>query len=188
VAEPRAQITRLRGMTGMPSRIVAGIAAGIAAAALAGCGTAAGPAGLAEVTGPPGSFLTVTTSAGVTRGTSPSSLELVQYPVATLQLRSVRSGRGEAGVRHEREGRYPVGREDSMPGGSRNKAAQERFEAAGGKAAVVGKPVEEAETWCQEHGFPFVLVESRGASNLSWSPTRMRLTVDNGVVTDAHLG
>jgi hypothetical protein len=80
-----------------------------------------------------------------------------------------------------------VDRKGSMPGGTRYKAARERFEAAGGKAAVVGKPVEEAEAWCQEHGFPLVLVE-QGASNLSWSPTRMRLTVDNGVVTDAHLG
>jgi hypothetical protein len=81
-----------------------------------------------------------------------------------------------------------VDRKDSMPGGSRYKAAQERFEAAGGKAAVVGKPVEEAEAWCQGHGFPLVLVEHGGVSNLSWSPTRMRLAVRNGVVTDAYLG
>jgi len=69
------------------------------------------------------------------------------------------------------------------------KAARERFEAAGGKAAVVGKTVEEAEAWCQGHGFLLVLVEQRGgASNLSWSPGRVRLTEDNGVVTDVHLG
>jgi hypothetical protein len=70
---------------------------------------------------------------------------------------------------------------------ARSKAAQERFEAAGGKAAVVGKTAEEAEAWCQEHGFPQVLVEG-SVSNLSWSPARMRLIVYNGVVTDAHLG
>jgi hypothetical protein len=81
-----------------------------------------------------------------------------------------------------------VSREDSLPGGSRNKVAQQRIEAAGGKAAVVGKTAEEAEAWCQEHGFHLVLVEQGGASNLSWSPTRVRLTADNGVVTDVHLG
>jgi hypothetical protein len=72
---------------------------------------------------------------------------------------------------------------------ARSKAAHERFEAAGGKAAVVGKTAEEAEAWCKEHGFPLVLVEQQGgARNLSWSPTRMRLTIAGGVVTDVHLG
>jgi hypothetical protein len=70
---------------------------------------------------------------------------------------------------------------------ARSKAAHERLEAAGGKAAVVGKTAEEAEAWCREHGFPLVLVE-RAVSNLSWSPARIRLTVNNGVVTDVYLG
>ena len=71
---------------------------------------------------------------------------------------------------------------------ARNKVAQERFEASGGKAAVVGKTAEEAEAWCREHGFPLVLVEG-SASNLSWSPGRVRLLVDSGgIVRDVHLG
>jgi hypothetical protein len=70
---------------------------------------------------------------------------------------------------------------------ARNKAAQERFEAAGGKAALVGKTAEEAKAWCQEHGFPLVLVEG-SVSNLSWSPTRVRLRVDGDIVRDVHLG
>jgi hypothetical protein len=68
-----------------------------------------------------------------------------------------------------------------------SKAAHEQLEAAGGKAAVVGKTAEEAEAWCREHGFPLVLVEGV-VSNLSWSPARIRLIVNNGVVTDVHLG
>jgi hypothetical protein len=70
---------------------------------------------------------------------------------------------------------------------ARSKAAQEKFEAAGGKAEVVGKTAQEAEAWCHEHGFPFVLVEG-SASNLSWSPGRVRLWVRGGIVRDVHLG
>jgi hypothetical protein len=90
-------------------------------------------------------------------------------------------------IRPEREGKYPVTRPDFE---ARSRAAHERFEAAGGKAAVVGKPVEEAEAWCKEHGFPLVLVEQiGGASNLSWAPGRVRLRVDDGgIVRDVHLG
>jgi hypothetical protein len=106
MGEPRAQMARLSGVTGMRLRLVAGIAVGVAAAALAGCGTAAGPAGLPRarvVAGPvepAGSFLTVATSAQVVRDVHPGWLEVVRYPVATLQLRSVRTGRVIAALLH----------------------------------------------------------------------------------------
>jgi hypothetical protein len=99
-------MARLSGVTGMRLRLVAGIAVGVAVAALGGCGTAAGPAGLPRgrvVAGPvepPGSFLTVATSSEVIRAAGPLSWELVRYPVATLQRRSVRIGRMTAALLH----------------------------------------------------------------------------------------
>jgi hypothetical protein len=79
--------------------------------------------------------------------------------------------------------------EDILPGGAIDKTAQTRFKAAGGKKALVGKPVAEAEAWCQGHGFPGVLVEQQGgATIMSWSPNRIRLRVDDGIVIDAYLG
>jgi len=85
-------------------RVVAAIVVGGLAAALAGCGTAAGPAGparapgVARTAGPAQSFLTVTTSPAVTRDAGEFSVELIRYPVSTLQLRSARTGRVTASL------------------------------------------------------------------------------------------
>lgn len=112
---------RLSGMTGallrVPARTVAGLAAVAVAVALAlalaGCGTAAAPPGGArpgaarphghQARGPVRpleSFLTVTTTAAVTRADHAFWLDLVRYPVAALQLRSVRHGRVIATLLH----------------------------------------------------------------------------------------
>jgi hypothetical protein len=69
--------------------------------------------------------------------------------------------------------------------GAKIKDAEQRLD----RTALVGKPVEEAKAWCQAHGFPLVLVEQQGgASVLSFAPGRVRLTVDEGIVTNARLG
>lgn len=65
------------------------------------------------------------------------------------------------------------------------KDAEERLD----RTALVGKPVEEAKAWCQAHGFLLVLVEQQGgASVLSFVAGRVRLTVDEGIVTSVYLG
>jgi hypothetical protein len=100
-------------MTGVHLRVPARIAAALATVALAGCAAAAGPISTANspratptiqprLIGqiePLRTFLTVTTSSGMTRGTALSP-ELIRYPVATLQLRSVRTGRVIATLLH----------------------------------------------------------------------------------------
>ena len=93
-------------MSGRQLRVLARAAAALAVLALAGCAATVAPAAPARthVGAPPiasrltgrieplTSFLTVTTSPPVTRGTGLLPL-LVRYPVATLQLRSIRTGR-----------------------------------------------------------------------------------------------
>jgi WD40-like Beta Propeller Repeat len=89
-------------MSGRQFRILALTVAACGVLALAGCAPAAparSPGGTrpiqADLIGraeTPTAFLTVTTSPPVMRGTGLSPL-LVRYPVATLQLRSIRTGR-----------------------------------------------------------------------------------------------
>lgn len=63
------------------------------------------------------------------------------------------------------------------------KAAEQRLD----RSALLGKPVGDAEAWCEAHGFP-VLVERGGATQLSFMPGRVRLWAKDGVVTEVHLG
>jgi hypothetical protein len=103
--ERAGRVARRTGMSGRQFRVLARTAAALAVVAVAGCaatvapGPARSPGGARPVqsrlTGriePLTSFLTVTTSPPVIRGTGSSPL-LVRYPVATLQLRSIRTGR-----------------------------------------------------------------------------------------------
>jgi hypothetical protein len=64
------------------------------------------------------------------------------------------------------------------------RAAEERLD----RTALIGKPVEEAKAWCQAHNFPVLVEPKCGASVLSFAAGRVRLTVDDGIVTSARLG
>jgi len=92
-------------MIGAQLCVQARLAAALAVLVLAGCGAVAPvpPARSSHLTGPIrplDSFLTVTTSAAVVRDGQHSSIDLIRYPVETLQLRSVHGGRVIASLLH----------------------------------------------------------------------------------------
>jgi WD40-like Beta Propeller Repeat len=100
---------RLRGMTARRPRTCARILAGLVALCVAGCASAAvpgnSPAGarsqrIASLTRLTGSFLTVTSTFGVEQPDGPDQFKLVKYGVATLQVRSARTGRVIATLLH----------------------------------------------------------------------------------------
>jgi hypothetical protein len=106
--EPATRRVRLTSMKGSWLRTCALMLAGLVAASLAGCASAAAPGAvptaersqrIASLMDPTASFLTVTTSFDVTRRDGLAT-KLVKYGVATLQVRSARTGRVIATLLH----------------------------------------------------------------------------------------
>jgi hypothetical protein len=106
--EPATRRGRLTSMKGSWLRTCALILAGLVAVSLVGCASAAAPGGgrsaarsqrVASLMRPTRSFLTVTTTFDVTRRDGLGT-KLIKYGVATLQVRSARTGRVIATLLH----------------------------------------------------------------------------------------